>query len=162
MNNRPQSQQMRRHLYILKRKWPVPLELYFESGEQVDLATGERTLNTVKYSVRRAVALPRKVTQSNSLAIALKELWARGSKIETGDRSVLVDRADLPRDIQIGTENWYVIIEGKRYEIVTHEDYEDFAYVLTLKSTTGAPRYAQVEMRVNQRIVSDERAVNGS
>lgn len=156
MSNRPQRHHLRRHLYILKRKWPVALDIYHETGENLDLATGERTVNAAKYSVQRAVALPRKVSQNNVLAIALKELWSRGSKVEVGDKVVLVDRADLPSGLEIGTENWYVIAEGKRYEIVSHEDYEDIAYVLTLKSTTGAPRYAQIEIKMNQRIVSDE------
>lgn len=154
--NRPQANHFRRHLYILKRKWPVAVDLYHEGGEVLNLATGERTVEALKYSVRRAISLPRKVTQNNTLAIALKEIWSRGSKIETADRQILIDRRDLPKGLEVGTENWYTIIEEKRYQIVSLEDYEGLAYVLMLKSTTGAPRYAQVEIRVNQRVSSDE------
>jgi hypothetical protein len=50
---------------------------------------------------------------------------------------ILLDRTDLPDDFKLGTENWYVIIDGIRYQVLGHEDYESFAYIVRLKSTHG-------------------------
>lgn len=154
MATRAQLQHIRRHLYKLKRRWGSPVDIYFESSDVNDLETGKRVVTAQKWSVSRGVPLPRKVTQNSLLSIALKELFTRGAVTETGDRQVLLDRTDLPSDFQLGTENWYFIIDGIRYQVLSHEDYEGFAYIVALKSTTGAPRYAQVEMKVSQRVAS--------
>lgn len=156
MATRAQLQHIRRHLYTLKRRWGSPVDIYFESNDTNDLTTGKRTVTTQKWSVKRGVPLPRKVSQNNLLSIALKELFARGSVTEMGDRQVLIDRTDLPSNFQLGTENWYFVIDGIRYQVLSHQDYEAFAYIVTLKSTTGAPRYAQVEVKQIDRVMTSE------
>lgn len=156
MPTRAQLQHIRRHLYSLKRKFGSPVDIYFESSDTNDLETGKRVVTAQKWSIKRAVPLPRKVSQHTLLSIALKELFTRGAITEMGDRQVLIDRTDLPSDFQLGTENWYFIVDGIRYQVLSHQDYEAFAYIVDLKSTTGAPRYAQIEMKVAHTVGAAE------
>ena len=134
---------IRNILYRLKRDYGSSVDIYYEQSDSVNLQTGQRLVSIQSWHVNRAIPLPRKVEQKSILATALEELFSRGGNVTLGDRQIIIDRSDLPRGFVIGLENWYIVYEGRRYQILSSENYEhDLAYIVTLRETIGAERDA--------------------
>jgi hypothetical protein len=144
-------------MYRLKRDYGSPADIYFENGDTVDLTTGKRTVTKQKWHIQRAIPLPRSVDQKSVIAQALKEIFHRGGNVVVGDRQILIDRRDLPNRFVLGTENWYIIVDDKRYQVLCSEEYENqAAYIVTLKETVGAERAEAIELVIHDRIGLDE------
>ena len=131
---------MRQLLYRLKRDYGSPVDIYYEAADAVDLTTGKRSITKEMWSVRRGITLPTSIHRDSVYAAALKSEFQYGSVVQFGDKTVILDRRDLPRGFKLGEENWYMILGGHRYEVRRVEEYEDeTAYFVVLKETKGAP-----------------------
>ncbi len=144
---------IRNILYRLKRDWGSLVDIYNESADTVDLMTGNRTVTKSKWTVRRGICLPSAIHRDSILASAMKNVFEYGGTLQLGDKTVLLDRRDLPKGFKLGTENWYMVIDSLRYEIVRVEEYENqAAYLVVLKHTTGTQVAQFVDMKVRDRI----------
>lgn len=144
------STSIRSVLYALKRDFGSPADFYHEASDSVDLGTGLRSVSKVKYSVRRAVPLPTTIGRSSPYPKSLPGIYDQGGTLQVGDKSLIVDRRDLPATFALGVENWYVIIDSRRYEILNVAQYEPLlAYHVTLRELTGAEldRFVEVSVR---------------
>jgi hypothetical protein len=133
-------------LYQLKQQYGAPADVYYESADSVDLTTGERTVTKQKYRIRRAVCLPTLTSAETLYPAAVKAIWKRDAAVEAGTKVVLVDRRDLPEGLTLGTHNWSLVIDRRRYEVTSVEEFESrTGYVLTLRELKGARAYEQVD-----------------
>lgn len=140
---------MRRIMYRLKRDYGSPLDIYYESADSVDLTTGKRNVTKQRWHLRRAVNLPTSIYRDSVFSAALKSQFQYGQSVELGDKTVLIDRKDLPCGVELGTENWYMIIANRRYEVKRVEEYDPgLAYFVVLKELKGAPLDRFVEVTV--------------
>jgi len=141
----------KRLLYRLKRSWGGPVDIYQQTTETVDWTVGKQTPTVVLHHIRLACLLPIADHNKQVLARYLKSEFRYGGITEYGDRQILVDRNDL-KGIEIGIENWYVIIDGTRYQIVQMQDFGEGTAWLIYLSEDGGKREAQVVMTVKTRM----------
>lgn len=144
---------MRRVMYRLKRDYGSPVDIYHETSDGVDLTTGKRTVQKTKWHVRRGVPLPTAIHRDSVFSAALKSEFQYGQSVQLGDKTLLLDRGDLPKDFVLGTENWFMIIDNRRYEVSRVEEYEyRLAYFVVLKELKGAPLGRIIEIKVSDCI----------
>lgn len=138
-------------LYRLKRDFGSPVEIYTQTAETADYATGRKTVSIQKWKIRKAVVLPKDNSNPSRLAAALASVFRTGGLVEECDVRVLVDRRDI-KGVEVGIENWWLLIEGVRYQMVKSEDYGlGVAYLLSANNDSGQRR-AIVDMTVKSRI----------
>lgn len=147
----------KRLLYRLKRSYGGPVDIYQQTAETVDWTVGTQNPTVVKYSVQRAVLLPIADQNKQVLAKFLHREFRYGGLIEFADRQILVDRNDLT-NVAIGIENWYVGIDGKRYQISQITDFGDGTAWLISLTEDGGKRELQVDQQVKTRISTDGEA----
>lgn len=142
---------LRRIMYRLKRDYGSPISIYHECSDTVDLETGIRTVKSRSWSLERAVCLPTSIHRNSIFSAALKPEFQYGQTVQLGDKTLLIDRTDLPQNLRLGTENWYIIIDYKRYEISRIDEYEgNTAYFVVLKELKGAAPNRTVEILVSE------------
>jgi hypothetical protein len=143
---------LKKLLYGLKMAYGSPAALYFDGEDTLNLETGEKTVVRQKYSLRRAICLPTVESSESLLPGSLTSVWRWGGAVEWGDRAVAIDRRDLPRNLEIGTDNWSMVIDRQRYEVISVELFEDnAAYLLKLKALEGSITYEQIDIRMRDR-----------
>lgn len=143
----------KRLVYRLKRAWGGPVDIYQQTGETVDWTIGTQVPTVVKYAIKRAAYLPAQDYNKTLLAKFMKREFRYGGFAEYADRSILVDKHDIP-DLTVGIENWYAIIDGTRYQIQKMTDFGDgTAWHIYLSEDSGK-REAQVDVSLKQRIKS--------
>lgn len=138
---RSQLREIRRIIYVLKRKYGLPLDLYEIQKSDVDVKTGKKTVTKRKVAIQRAVVIPvqidRKFAYDLSFVAANKN-FTYGGFFDTGKRSVLIDKRDLPADFKINNDS-KVLFKHKRYSVVSFEEFDhDQAILLTMQRLEGA------------------------
>lgn len=139
----------------MKRLYGQKIDIYNESSESVSYETGNKTVEKSKWTIKHAPVLPvslaRKVAYQLSFVNSHKN-FTYGGVFETGTRSILIHRKDLPNGFVLGIENWYIVIKHIRYEIVSIDEYLDEAYFINVKELKGAQRNETFEVEVKQEI----------
>lgn len=144
---------LRRIMYRLKRDYGSPVFIYYEPEDNVNLSTGVRTVTKQRWFVKRGVSLPTEIHRDSVFSSALKPEFRYGQSVQLGDKTLLLDRADLPRDVELGTTNWYMVIDRRRYEVCRVSEYDHrLAYYVVLKELKGAPIDQIVEITVCDRL----------
>jgi hypothetical protein len=141
---------IRQVVYSLKRRYGVPVELHQILGSEVDLATGEKTINQAIHKVKRAILLPRQFGRAD--ASILGEMSNRFiGLLVSNRRTIIIDMRDYPASYELGA-NDYVIISGCRYNLNAVEffDYR-LAAILTVTEVDGevATRTAKEALQSN-------------
>lgn len=140
-------------IYDLKRDYGGPIEIYQNVPGQTDYKTGQKTFTKTKWTVARAIRLPRSIHRDSLYSITGNRLFAYGNIIETADRQIIIDWRDLPSGFQFKEENWYVIIDNQHYEVVKVIEFDfNAAIYVILKQLTGAPREAIIDVAVNTNV----------
>ena len=150
-------------LYQLKRQFGAKADLYWESADTVDLATGQRNVTKLKWSVQRAICLPTVTSAQQLLPAAIIAVWRQGGGGEVGDKQLIIDRRDLPKGFRLETHNYSFVISRRRYEVLKVEEFEhDAAYLVTLKTLTGVRAYEQIAVTVRDCVETDGEVTRGS
>lgn len=142
---------IRNTIYRLKRDYGSASDIYYDQTDSVDLGTGARTVTIQNIIVKRTIPLPRRVQDNSLLSAAIKELFNRGAVTDFGNREIMIDYRDLPKHFNFDRVN-YIIFQNIRYEIVRYDDYETYAVVVSLKSTGGAYREAQIKLDLKSTV----------
>lgn len=144
---------IREVIYDLKRDYGGPVEIYQDVVGDTNVWTGVKNVTKNKWTVARAIRLPRNIHRDSIYHITGNRIFAYGNIIETADRQVIIDWRDLPTGFQFKEENWYMIIDGQRYEVVRVIEFDfNAAIYVILKQTMGQPREAIVEPTVRTNI----------
>jgi hypothetical protein len=150
-------------LYQLKRQFGAKADLYWESADTVDLATGQRNVTKLKWCIQRAICLPTVTSAQQLLPAAIIAIWRQGGGGEVGDKQIIIDRRDLPKGFRLEIHNYSVVISRRRYEVLKVEEFEhEAAYLVTLKTLTGVRAYEQIEVTVRDCVETDGEVTRGS
>lgn len=138
--NRNLNMQSRRALYMLKREYGARIDIYKLVSADVDVRTGNRTVNKTVYPITRAIVMPeivdRAVKQSISLISSNKE-FVTGGTHDKGTRDFIIDRRDCPDLPELTQDDW-LVYDGDKYQIKTVEDFEVHAgWVVTATKQVG-------------------------
>lgn len=122
---------IKRIIYVLKRRSGSPIDIYVEEKELFNPLTGKSKTTRSKYSIDKAVVLPTSSEYNNPFVTALAKL--SGTMITTS-RSILIDAKDIP---VIPEEGNYIDYKDQRYEVVKTSIYENkrtiLGYLLTVR-----------------------------
>jgi hypothetical protein len=152
---------VRRTLYNLKRKYGAQMDIYKTITMSVDQKTGRRSTTRVKYTVKKCILLP--VTLARKITIyVISRTFPYGGEYDTTARIAIVDATDFPKGVTITNDDYCIIKQRERehrYEIKTVEQMEgDFAYILSLKETVGAPPQSIIFQSVGSRLHIEQTA----
>ena len=123
------SIEIRQIVYRLKRLHGEIVDLYTMTGTGVNHRTGLKTVTRTVTRIKRAVVLPVSVKEDR---LGISGSFGYGGVFRTGDCIVLIDANDLSSTYTFG-KNSYVVIDGKRYEVVERLTKE--AHFLHLRHT---------------------------
>jgi len=147
---------LRQTLYQLKHEYGSRADVYFEAEGELDTKTGNRNVTRQKWCVRRAICLPTMTSAASLFPFGLERLRKHDAAVQMGDKTVVIDRRDLPQDLRIETHNWSIVIDRRRYEVLTVEEWEcRAAYQIVVKELKGARVYEQVEISVGDEVEAD-------
>lgn len=140
-------------IYRLKMSYGLPIDIYQIIPGGMDRATGIKTVSRSKWHVNRAITLPRGVHRDAMFRLLGNQQFAYGNVIEVADREVIVDLSDLPFGFKMGSENWYLVIDNKHYEVKKIDEFdENAALMISLKQLVGAPLERIVEITMESQI----------
>ena len=127
-------------LYMLKRRYGAPIDLYVVGDVTTDTRTGNRSVDKTVYPIDKAIVLPAKLDRSDKRGISLisaNKTLVQGGFYDTATRRFLVDRSDVPCLTRL-TENDYLVFKGRKYEFVSVTEFEDDAgWVIIGKAVMG-------------------------
>lgn len=115
-------------IYSLKREWGMPVQVCRTILDNRNLLTGKISRETKKYSIKRAIALPKSSFYTEVKSSILP--------VNGADTVVIVDNKDLPKDFKF-KNNDYLVIKLIKYEIVDFESIGDGRACLLNAKTTG-------------------------
>lgn len=138
----PNAAQIRLALYAMKREFGVPANIIRRTSSVTDRASGEKTVVRDAVNLQRAMILPAVIDREfvyNLTFIASNKNFTYGALFDAQQRTILIDRKDIPTDFEI-KPGQYVVTANARYEIQSVESFpENLCYNLTAKATTGEP-----------------------
>lgn len=127
-------------LYMLKRKYGAPIDIYVQVDLAADPRTGARSIAKTVYPIDLAVVLPSSISREDKRGISLisaNKSLVQGGFYDTSTRKFLVDRCDVP-DLARLTENDWLVFKGRKYQFVSVQEFEDdSAWIITGKAVMG-------------------------
>jgi len=131
---------IRRAIYQLKHEYGGAIALYTLGTVNTNYESGVKTAGHTSYQIKRAIVLPlrvkREVVQTISMISANKQ-FVQGGTYDTGTRTFIIDRKDLPSGVVVNNDDW-ITYEGKRYEIKWVDEFEQStAWVIIGKTLEG-------------------------
>jgi hypothetical protein len=157
---------IKRALYKLKQNYGFPLDIYRVLRNDVNLATGRKTVLKTKFPVRRAILiqapmLARKFSYDLTYLAANKN-FAYGALYDVESTAFLIAVDDLPRGF-VPTLDDYVIYNHKRYNVTEAEllDHK-MAFFLKLKEAKGATVHEVHDVSVTSNIFIAQEASNAT
>lgn len=117
--------------YTLKRKFGRAVSIYSRTIGGVNYETGEQVITDTVVTVLRAVLLPVNYKLQHNFAMFATN-FKFGGDIKLGDREVLIDLKDYSLVFQQGD---YLMIGGKRFNLIDWADFEDVGYHLVVRNS---------------------------
>ncbi len=127
-------------LYVLKRSYGAPVDIYIQGAVTADSKTGNRTVDKTVYPIDVAIVLPAKLNRNdkrNIAVISANKQIVQGGFYDTTTRKFIIDRSDVP-DLDKLSENDWLVFKGRKYQFVEVQEMEDdAAWVITGKAVIG-------------------------
>lgn len=154
---------IRQQLYVLKRQYGGPLDIYIVTTGPTNLETGAKVVNKTKYHIALSPIIPISLTQNSIFSAAyMKNVgreFAYGNFIDLELKRVIIDQRDLP----IGFDPdiiAYIVIDHKRYEIMKNQKLgNNIGYQIDIKRAVGVPTNEIFDLTVSQKLRVIERQV---
>src|SRR5580692_444447 len=86
-------------LYVLKRQYGAPVDIYVQGAVTTDTTTGARTVNKTVYPIDKVIVLPAKLSRNDKRGISLisaNKSLVQGGFYDTTVRRFIIDRSDVP------------------------------------------------------------------
>jgi len=109
-------------LYRLKHSFGQKIRLHNQINNGIDYTTGKKTTTLQEYDINRAIVLPTNLDR-NFYYTMVSANFKYGGEIVEGATQIVIDAKDLPSGIEISVDNWYVTIDGLRYQLKQIEKY---------------------------------------
>jgi hypothetical protein len=131
---------IRRCVYQMKHEYGGNITLYLLDAVATDYQEGTKTESHTSYPITRAIVLPlrikREVIQTISMISANKK-FVQGGTFDSGTRTFIIDRRDVPTVTSIRNDDW-IVYNSKRYEIKWVDEFEQqTAWVVVGKEVEG-------------------------
>lgn len=127
---------VRQTLYLLKKRWGVPITWYKYLSSTFNVETGATDINWDVVTIRHGILLPRKKARPES-----GTPFKQAGYFDTDRRYLIIDIRDLPRGWVTTEEelNDKIIIDDERYQLSGVDKYEQGqGYMLTLEHVVGS------------------------
>ena len=152
---------IRRNIYMLKREYGGRISIYTLGVVSTNYTSGVKSGAHTSYDINRAIVLPNKVkreaVQSISMISANKKL-VQGGTYDTGTRTFIIDRRDMPSGVTLNNDDW-IVYNHKRYDIKTIDEFEQStAWLIVAKEVEGATPYEDFNTPSNTLIVFTDNA----
>lgn len=145
-----------RVVYRLKRRYGQPIDILWNVSSTTHLETGKKTVQRGLVKVSRGIVLPSKIHREffyDLVFIASNKNFTYGGQTDTTERRLIIDRKDLPSlefEIKVG---YWLIIDGKRYDVKDVEEFEQrTAYFIRAKQDVSSERSAVFEVSVSHAL----------
>ena len=127
-------------LYVLKRQYGAPVDIYVQGAVTTDTTTGARTVNKTVYPIDNVIVLPAKLSRNDKRGISLisaNKNLVQGGFYDTTTRRFIIDRSDVP-DLTTLTENDWLVFKRRKYQFESIQEFEDdVGWVITAKAVIG-------------------------
>src|SRR5690606_34521436 len=108
MSNRGHQHELRRTLYLLKRKFGVAIDIYILGSRTTDIQTGVTEVQKSRVRILKAIVLPEKLHRDRPRGIEEAFKFRTGGEHDAGTRQFLVDRRDATNLSELTTDDWVV------------------------------------------------------
>lgn len=144
------NRRIRQLLYSLKRAFGSTLHIYTLIEAGTDYTTGIKSSTQKVRRIRRGIVLPiqvhRETAQSMSLISANKS-FVYGGVYEVGTRLFVIDARDVPKDFEIGMDDW-IVYDNRRYNPKSIDRLEqNGGWLIVGRETEGTPVLPQASVR---------------
>lgn len=132
-------ERLRQLLYSLKMEYGAYVVIYKLVSSSTDERTGTKTTDVTPFKVRRAVVLPnaiRRVDFKSSALIASNREFSQGGYGDSGTRSFIVDRRDVPTLPQLTADDW-LVYDNRKFQVATVEELDVAGWLITAKELVG-------------------------
>ena len=148
--NRNLNRRIRQLLYSLKRTYGSMLHIYTLIEAETDYTTGVKSSTQKVRRITRGIVLPiqvqRETAQSMSLVSANKA-FVYGGVYEVGTRLFVIDAHDVPKDFEIGMDDW-IVYDRRRFNPKSIDRLEQNAgWLIVGRETEGTPVLPQATIR---------------
>jgi hypothetical protein len=125
---------------MLKKEYGGPITVYNLGTTSTNYDSGVKTHTRDSVFIRRAIVLPvriaREIVQSISMISANKKI-VQGGTFDTGKRTFIIDRTDVPSTFRIDNDDW-IVYDNKRYDVITADEFEQkTAWLVVAKEIEG-------------------------
>jgi hypothetical protein len=140
-------------IYQLKREFGSKGYLYFRT-QSVNMATGALTYVLTPTVVQKMIMLPVNFRQKFSYDlsfVAANKNFTYGGLYDVGERGVIIDVKELPKDFQV-TLDYEVIFGTTKYSIVNCELVDVKVWMLKVKTVPGEHPYRVVSLATKDKV----------
>lgn len=148
---------IRRVLYKLKRSYGFQVGLYKILETHEDLETGRKDRNRSVFQIRKAVILSatdmkRTFNHDRAFAAVVTSKFGYGGFYDTDSLFFVVDARDLPRDLQITLDDFF-IYNHKRYNIDDIQEIQPgIAWILKTRQLRGSQPTEIISKSISQSL----------
>ena len=151
----------RSSLYMLKRQYGSPLDIYKLVDSSTDVTTGKRLVKVDVYHIPRGVVLPTTISRTTLMRKMAQGTEAAHSftvsgAYDTGLSSFIIDRSDCPGLKTLTVDDW-ISYNNRKYQIHEIESYEvDMGWIITAEEMPGeVPMKVTTVSLMDQIVVTD-------
>jgi hypothetical protein len=127
------------NLYALRQQYGAPIIVRRKDEITTDTTTGLVSSTVTSYRIRRAVVLPSTILRDirrSSTRGGLNASTGHDGGIDTGRRTFIIERRNLPKDFVLQRDDW-VAYSNRRYDIDSFEEYDQSAWIVVGKEVRG-------------------------
>jgi hypothetical protein len=148
---------IRENLYILKQEYGEPIDIYKETFV-TDFKTGKKVSTKTKVHIKNAIVLPAlDVLRGRAIYENIRTQGNVSGTIEIGDRTIIIDITDLPKNFKIETDDYIIVNRLTRYDVKDVQRYEyDAGYIITLKESKGAKLNQILEFNLKSKLIIND------
>jgi len=113
------------------------VDVYRLISTEVDPRTGVKTVVKDVFRLKRGIILPSRITLTEIRGISLisaNKRLVQGGQFESQSQKVIIDRSDVPDDLQLTTDDW-IVVDSLRHDIKHVDSLEfDAGWLLTTRA----------------------------
>lgn len=161
VTNRNLNQRMRQALYVLKKDYGAPIDIYKLLDSTTDVRTGVKVVTKTVTHVRRAIVVPARIDrvaqQTISIISANKE-FVTGGHYDVSQRDFIIDRHDVPDLPELTADDW-IVFNRRKYQVRTVEAFEyDAGWVISARELVGEVPEQIFDLRAESHLTLSDSA----
>lgn len=138
----------------LKRRFGASIQVYKTISRTHNLDTGKDIVDRQVVTIPKAIVFPPQLQFQLSPAGAFNTVKV-GGLLQSDVTTALIDARDL-KGMELNTEDCQVVHKKERYEISKVENYNDEAFLLSMKAIRGVPLELIYEPKLSDKVLFSE------